>query len=106
MLAHLAAAVGAAVLSLVGPALPAAPGVGVPPAFRAELYATDLGQPTAMAFGPDGALYVAENGGRVLRVRPGTRRPEVVARGFEVPLGLAWVGDDLYVASMGRVDRI
>jgi len=109
MLAHLAAAVAAAVgavLPLGGAQLTAAPDVRVPAGFRAEVYATGLGQPTAMAFGPDGLLYVTENGGRVLRVRTGSRRPQVVGRGFEVPLGLAWVGDDLYVSSMGRVDRL
>jgi glucose/arabinose dehydrogenase len=78
----------------------------VPRGFRAEVYATGLEHPTAMAFGPDGRLYVSEDVGRVVHVRPGTAAPAVVATGFEVPLGLAWRGRDLYVSSRGRLDRL
>src|SRR5262245_32328842 len=41
-------------------ALPAAPGIKVPAGFKAQTYATGLAHPTAMAFGPDGRLYVTE----------------------------------------------
>jgi sugar lactone lactonase YvrE len=35
---------------------------------RAELYATELGVPTGLAFGPDGALYVGDRSGSILRI--------------------------------------
>jgi len=38
-------------------------GLSVPPGFRAELYAQGLSSPTALAFGPDGRLYVTQLNG-------------------------------------------
>ena len=99
----------AAAATLLAPAtaerLPPAPAIRVPPAFRAEVYATGLPHPTAMAFGPGGALYVAEDVGRVVSVFPG-RRPRVVADGIPTPLGLAWRGSHLYVSAQGRLLRL
>jgi glucose/arabinose dehydrogenase len=88
------------------PALPRAPGIAVPRAFRAELYASGLRHPTALALGPDGRLYAAEEGGRILRVPRGGRRPTVLARGFETPLGLAWSGRDLLVSARAALFRL
>ncbi len=85
--------------------LPAAPGVDVPPGFRAEVYATGLERPTAMAFGV-GGLYVTENGGRLVRVRPGDADPRLVADGFDVPLGVAIDGRTLWVSERGGVQRL
>ncbi len=37
---------------------------------RAELFASDLGTPCGLAFGPDDALYVGDRSGSILRVTP------------------------------------
>jgi glucose/arabinose dehydrogenase len=96
--AHLAAFVAAL-------ALPAAPAIHVPPAFRAELYASGLQHPTAMAFGPDGRLYVTEDTGKLVVTAQGSRRPTTVATALRVPLGLVWVGQRLVVSEEGRLER-
>ena len=80
--------------------------ISVPKGFRAEVFVRGLSRPSALAFGPDGWLYVAEEGGRVVRVRPRRGRPRVVAHGFDTPLGLAWRGRTLYVSSQGRLDAL
>ena len=86
-------------------ALPKAKAIKVPSAFRAEIYARGLNHPTAMAFGPDGRLYVTQDVGSVVRVGPGTRNPRVMAKGIRVPLGLAWIGQRLYISAQGRIVR-
>lgn len=86
--------------------LPTARGIRVPKGFRAQFYARGLEHPTAMAFGPGGALYVTEDVGRLVRVRPGARRPHTVAKGFPVPLGLAWMGHRLFVSTQGKLVRL
>ena len=88
------------------PRFPRAPEIAVPKGFRAEVYARGLTRPTAMAFGPEGRLYAAEEAGRVVRVPPRSRRPRVVAEGFETPLGLAWKRRTLFVSSQGRLDAL
>ncbi len=80
--------------------------ITVPAGFRAEVYATGMKQPTAMVFGPDGRLYVTENGGDVVTVAPGSSAPVVFATGFNVPLGLVWIGDTLYVSAQGELDAM
>jgi glucose/arabinose dehydrogenase len=78
----------------------------VPAGFRAEVYASGLTNPTALAFGPDGRLYATEDGGEVVTVAWGSSAPDFFAGGFTVPLGLTWLGDTLYVSSQGRVDAL
>jgi len=85
--------------------LPRATAITVPSGFRAEIYARGLTHPTAMAFGPDGRLYVSQDVGTIVRVNPGTRRPGVMVRNLPTPLGLAWIGQRLYIAAQGRVVR-
>ena len=80
--------------------------VRVPRGFRAEIYATGLERPTAMEWGPDGRLYVTEEIGRVVSVRPLAKRPRVLATGFPTPLGLAWKGRTLFVSAQGRMEAM
>ena len=87
-------------------AYPPARGIRVPDGYRAEIYASGLVQPTAMAYGPDERLYVAQNDGRIVTVRPRTRRPRAFAAGFAVPLGLAWRGRTLYVSAQGALHAL
>src|SRR5215210_3037289 len=98
------AAVAAAVLAV------SAGGTGrrivVPPGFRVETFARGLSQPTAMAYGPDGRIYVTQTGGTLVAITRGTRRARVLVRGLRVPLGLAWRGRDLFVSETGRLERL
>jgi glucose/arabinose dehydrogenase len=90
-------------LAVAGDAARGAAGaVRVPPGFRVEVYARGLDRPTALAWGPGGALYATQEGGMVVRVRP--RR--TIARGFRSPLGLAWDKGRLFVSAQGTLWRI
>jgi glucose/arabinose dehydrogenase len=77
----------------------------VPPGFKVSTFAAGLEDPTAMAWGPDGRLYVTEDTGRVVVAGRGSRKPLVVARGLRTPLGLAWRTRTLYVSEQGRLSR-
>jgi glucose/arabinose dehydrogenase len=89
-----------------GGGLPTATAIHVPRGFRAEVYARGLDRPTAMAFAPSGRLYLTEEGGKVVRVAPGSNTPTVVARGFRTPLGLVWLGRTLFVSAQGTLWRV
>ena len=102
----LAALVAAAAMLTAGPALRPAPAIDVPPGWRAEIYATGLERPTALAFGPDRLLYATQETGEVVAVGPGSTRPRVVARGFDTPLGLAWSGRTAFVSAQGELWRL
>ena len=80
-------------------------GIKVPPGFRLETFARGLSQPTAMAYGPDGRIYVTQTGGSLVAIRRGARRPVVLVRGLRTPLGLAWRGRTLFVSEQGRLER-
>ena len=80
--------------------------IQVPPGFRVETFARGLTQPTAMAYGPDGRIYVTEANGRLVAIRRGTRRPALLARGLRTPLGLAWRGRNVFVSEQGRLERM
>src|SRR5437660_2633362 len=60
----------------------------LPSGFHASVYASGLSSPTAIAIGPDGRLYVAQENGNVLAV--GAKGTTVIASGFGTALGLAW----------------
>jgi glucose/arabinose dehydrogenase len=75
----------------------------VPAGFQVGTYAVGLEHPTAMAWGPDGRLYVTEDAGLLVATRRGSQKPTVVARNLRTPLGLAWRGRMLYVSEQGRL---
>ncbi len=85
------------------PNLPPAPAIHPPPGFGAYVYARDLRHPTAMAFGPDGRLYVTEADGRLVTVPFGGSPPDILLDGLATPLGLAWRGEELFVSLRGKV---
>ena len=80
--------------------------IHVPHGYHVSVYATGLHHPTAIAFGPDGRLYVAQDTGQVVSVRSGSRAGRPFARGLTVPLGLLWRGRTLYVSESGKVEAL
>ena len=54
------------------PLAPPAAGATLPSGFAETQVATGLAAPTAMAFAPDGRLFVAEQGGRLRVIKNGT----------------------------------
>jgi len=85
------------------PTLPRAQGIKVPAGFGAYVYSQGLRHPTAMAFGPDGRLYVTQEGNSVVVVPGPGGGPSAVISGIPTPLGLAWRGSELFVSAHGRV---
>lgn len=82
----------------------------LPPGFSLTKYA-DAFAPTSLAFGPDGRLYVASANQVVYAFADtdGDHRAETrvtYAAGLPTPLGLLWVGDDLYISYTGNVDLV
>jgi len=57
-----------------------------PVGFRVETFAQGLSHPTAMAYGPDGRIYVTASDGIVVSITRGTRKPRVLLRGLRTPL--------------------
>ena len=81
-----------------------------PAGLHASLYARGPASTAVFALDHRGRLWVAAAGleshptdGVYVLVRPGGSAVRVIA-GLNDPLGLAWVGETLYVASVGRVD--
>lgn len=102
----LAAVAAVATLMFAQPALRPAPAIDVSRGWKAEIYATGLKHPTALAFGPDGLLYATQDTGEVVAFGPASSRPRVVARGLHTPLGLAWSGRTAFVSAQGRLWRL
>lgn len=87
-------------------ALALAGALHLPPGYNASVYASGLKHPTAMAFRPNGDLYVTEDVGRVVAVTQSTRRPRTILSGVTVPLGLVWLDrNSLVVSAQGLLIR-
>ncbi len=74
----------------------------LPPGFSLTVYG-EVYRPTSLAFGPDGRLYAASADGNIyaLADKDGDRRAEtrtIFATNFSIPLGLLWIGNDLYIS--------
>lgn len=84
----------------------------VPSGFRATVYATGLQGPRFIAFGPSGALFVAERGaGRILALLDPDHRGQatqrvVVADGLDDPTSVVYANGALYVGEHTRVTRL
>jgi glucose/arabinose dehydrogenase len=87
------------------PNLAPAGGFGAAPGFSAYVYARGAGTTTAMAFGPDGRLYVVTEGGSVEVVPTPGAAPQTLVSGLPVALGLAWRGTELFVSVRGSIRR-
>lgn len=58
-------------------------------------------QPTSIAYGPDGALYIAVLAGEIYRLTDDGQL-NVFAGPYSFPLGLAWRGNELYFTSLSK----
>jgi glucose/arabinose dehydrogenase len=85
------------------PNLPVAGGIHVPSGFRAYVYARGLGTVTAMAFGPDGRLYVLNSAGSLMAVASPGAGAQLLLSGLPVALGLAWRDTNLFLSVRGSV---
>ena len=70
-----------------------------------------IDNPTAIAFGPDDKLYIADIAGGLWVATDADHdgRAEQVRRfadGFSLLVGLAWRGDELYAASSGKIEAL
>jgi putative membrane-bound dehydrogenase-like protein len=70
-----------------------------------------IDNPTTITFGPDGKLYIADISGALWVATDADHdgRAEDVRRfagGFELLVGLAWHGDELFAASSGKIEAL
>ncbi len=83
--------------------------IQLPPGFAAYRWASGLRQPTALAFSPDGRLFVSEFSGRLLTLRDTdgngiSDERAVFALGLDRPLGFAIESDTrVYVSNRGEI---
>jgi hypothetical protein len=80
----------------------------LPPGFSVTLYAIDVTNARAMALGEKGTLFVgSKNAGRVYAVvdENGDRRVYTIAKGLEMPVGVAYRNGSLYVSAVDRILR-
>lgn len=87
------------------PNLAAAGGISLQAGFSAYVYARGLGTTTAMAFGPDGRLYVVTQGGSLEVVPTPGAAPQTLVSGLPIALGLAWRGNELFLSVRGSIRR-
>ena len=85
------------------PHLAPAAGIHLPGGFSAYIYARGLGTITALAFGPDGRLYVLAAGGSLQVVPASGAAPQTLLSGLPTALGMAWRGRDLYLSVRGSI---
>ncbi len=85
------------------PNLPRAAGIRVPAGFTAYVYATGIPTPTAMAFGPDGRLYVTSQAGLVAVVPGPGGGAQTLVSGLPIALGLVFRAQDLFVSVRGSI---
>jgi len=82
----------------------------LPPGFSLTTYA-EVFSPTSLAFGPDGRLYVASTNAVVYAFadtdsdRRADKR-DTFAWDVQIPLGLLWVGNTLYISYNGAVKAV
>ncbi|MBI4551305.1 MAG: sorbosone dehydrogenase family protein [Candidatus Latescibacteria bacterium] len=85
--------------------------IKLPPGFRISLYAGDVPGARSMALGPNGTLFVGtQSEGKVYALvdRDGNHRADTLytlARGLNMPNGVAFRDGALYVAEVSRVWR-
>lgn len=81
--------------------------LAVPPGFSIETVSNRIRGARFLAVAPNGDVLVSEiQAGQVVAVRPGSpvgAQPVVVAAGLQLPNGLAFRGNDLYIATWSGI---
>jgi glucose/arabinose dehydrogenase len=80
--------------------------IRLPPGFAIEVYAAGLRTARGLAFSENGTLFVGSWNGEVYAVAPGGGRFTVIARGLNMPVGVAYHRGDLYVSALSRVVKL
>ena len=97
------------------PPSPKAPGeipiakIKLPPGFKAELWAHGINNARAMTWGDKGTLFVSSRvAGNVYAVvdKGGQREVKVIAKGLNLPNGVAFKDGTLYVAEISRITKM
>ncbi len=81
----------------------------VPPGFKVSLWAHGLNNARVMTWGDKGTLFVSSRvAGNVYAVqdRGGQREVKVIAKGLNLPNGIAFKDGTLYVAEVSRITRM
>lgn len=88
----------------------------VPDGYQVSIVARDLTFPTSVAFGSDGAMYVAEAGysygketaePRILRIKGEGDAKVIASSGLEGPINdLLWHDDHLFVSHRGKISVV
>ena len=94
-----------------GPPVPSPHTISTHAGIDVELVVSGLDHPISMALDEQGTLYVSTNGGLFPRAgqmvgriwRVDGNRPVLFAEGLERPLGMAWLGGELFVSSRGKL---
>jgi glucose/arabinose dehydrogenase len=80
--------------------------IKVPPGFKVEVWAHGINNARAMTWGDKGTLFVSSRvAGQVYAVvdKGGSREVKVIAKGLELPNGVAFKDGTLYVAEISKI---
>jgi glucose/arabinose dehydrogenase len=85
--------------------------IALPEGFSWSVFArsTEWDNPTVMAFGPGGRLFVGDINGDLWVVEPAAGAEPRISKldgGYQLLLGLAWRDGELFVASQGRIEAL
>ena len=75
----------------------------IPSGYRLEVLTEALQSPRLLSFAPDGDLFLGSKAGRVYRLRPPYREPEVFASPGGYPHGVAFRPGEILIAYTGGV---
>ena len=70
----------------------------IPPSYRLEMLTQALQSPRMLTFAPDGDLFIGSRAGRVYRLRPPYREPEVFAEPGGYPHSVAFRPGEILIA--------
>jgi glucose/arabinose dehydrogenase len=103
-----------ALAPIAQPPAPKAPGeipvnkIKVPPGFKVELWAHGINNARAMTWGDKGTLFVSSRvAGQVYAVvdKGSSREVKVIAKGLQLPNGVAFKDGALYVAEISKISK-
>lgn len=83
--------------------------IKVPPGFKASLWADGISNARAMTWGEKGTLFVSSRlAGNVYAVvdKGATREVKTIAKGLNLPNGVAFKNGSLYIAEVSRITRM